>query len=159
MSEVTLQIGGRAYKVACADGEEAQLARLGGMIEQKLKQMEGNLAPSEAQNLLFAALLLADELHEARAARGGAGSSPDDRLAELQDKAEAAAKAQRDTALELEALRGERDTLANDLANIRSAAAPQPALFETSEVNHKLDQLASQLEKCADSLESRLRSS
>lgn len=158
MSEVTLQIGGRAYKVACADGEEAQLARLGGMIEQKLKQMEGNLAPSEAQNLLFAALLLADELHEARAAMGDAGALPDDRLAELQDKAEAAAKAQRDTALELEALRAERDTLANDLANIRSATAGQQPLFETGEVTQKLDELASQLEKCADSLESRLAS-
>lgn len=156
MSEVTLQIGARAYKVACADGEEAQLARLGGMIDQKLRQMEGNLAPNEAQNLLFAALLLADELHEAREAMGDAPGALDDRLAELQDKAEAAAKAQRDTALELEALRAERDILAKDLADFRATASSQQSLFETGEITHKLDELAAQLEKCADSLESRL---
>ena len=61
MSTVALRIGGKNYTVACADGEEAHLAKLGAMVDAKLRQMEGNLAPQEAQNLLFAALLLADE--------------------------------------------------------------------------------------------------
>lgn len=67
MSNVTLQIGGRAYTVACAEGEEAHIQALGAMIADKVRSM-GTAAQSEPRQLLFAALLLADELHEARAA-------------------------------------------------------------------------------------------
>lgn len=74
MSNVTLQIGGRAYTVACAEGEEAHIQALGGMIADKVRTM-GAAAQSEPRQLLFAALLLADELHEARAAL--AAAAPD----------------------------------------------------------------------------------
>ncbi|OYW44588.1 MAG: cell division protein ZapA [Sphingomonadales bacterium 32-68-7] len=69
MSNVTLSIGGRNYTVACADGEESHIARLGQLIDGKLAGMAGQ---SEPRTLLFAALLLADELHEAR----GGGPPP-----------------------------------------------------------------------------------
>ena len=52
--------------------------------------MEGNLAPQEAQNLLFAAILLADELHDTRAAVGDDPGQLGDRLAELESEAAAA---------------------------------------------------------------------
>lgn len=68
MSEVTLQVGGRPYTVACADGEDEHVRRLAGIVDGKLTAMGGNLAPGDAKNLLFAALILADELDEARAA-------------------------------------------------------------------------------------------
>ena len=68
MSNVTLTIAGREYKVACAAGEEAHVANLGRMIDGKLSAMDGLAGQSEARTLLFAALLLADELHEARSA-------------------------------------------------------------------------------------------
>lgn len=68
MSNVTLTIAGRNYRVACAAGEEAHLAGLGSMIDSKLSAMEGTVGQTEARTLLFAALLLADELHEARSA-------------------------------------------------------------------------------------------
>ena len=64
MSNVTLSIGGRNYTVACGPGEEEHIAMLGQSIDGKLSGM--NLAgQSEARTLLYAALLLADELHEA----------------------------------------------------------------------------------------------
>jgi cell division protein ZapA len=69
VSNVTLSIGGREYKVACAAGEEAHVAGLGRLIDGKLAAMEGMTGQSEARTLLFAALLLADELHEAKSAR------------------------------------------------------------------------------------------
>ncbi len=72
MSNLTLKIGGRDYTVACADGEEAHVSALGRLIDDKVQQM-GNAAQSEPRQLLFAALLLADELHEAR---GRPGSAP-----------------------------------------------------------------------------------
>lgn len=64
MSDVTLSIGGRSYRVACADGQEAHILRLGAMIDHKLAAMDGATGQAEARTLLFAALLLADELYE-----------------------------------------------------------------------------------------------
>jgi cell division protein ZapA len=72
MSEVTLQVGGRAYTVSCADGEESHVHHLASVIDGKLAAMGGNLAPGDAKNLLFAALILADEVEEGRRNRGAA---------------------------------------------------------------------------------------
>jgi cell division protein ZapA len=66
MSNVTLIIGGRDFTVACAAGEEAHIAQLGRMIDGKLASMGELAGQSESRMLLFAALLLADEVHEAQ---------------------------------------------------------------------------------------------
>lgn len=71
MSNVTLQIGGRAYTVACADGEEGHIQALGATIADKVQSL-GTAGQSEPRLLLFAALMLADELHEARTALAAA---------------------------------------------------------------------------------------
>ena len=68
MSDVSLEVGGRKYTVACADGQEAHVQRLASVIDEKLGTMGANLSSQEAKNLLFAALLLADELDEAKRA-------------------------------------------------------------------------------------------
>ena len=68
MSNVTLFIGGRSYTVACADGEDTHVARLGQVIDSALDTMPSAVTHSETRSLLFAALLLADELHELREA-------------------------------------------------------------------------------------------
>ena len=68
MSDVTLKVGGRNYTVACQDGQEAHIERLAGVIDNKRSTMGANLSNQEAKNLLFAALLLADELDEAQSA-------------------------------------------------------------------------------------------
>lgn len=74
MSEVGLRIGGKTYVVACGDGEEAHLVKLGTMIDAKLAAMGAQHGISEVQNMLFAALFLADELDEAQ--RKSDNSSP-----------------------------------------------------------------------------------
>ncbi len=66
MSKVTLIIGGRDYAVACSPGEEAHVTYLGELIDEKLLEQPAAVAQSEVRSLLFAALLLADELSEAR---------------------------------------------------------------------------------------------
>lgn len=70
MSNVTLSIGGRDYAVACAEGEEAHVRGLGALIDGKIKAMGSAAGHSETRDLLFATLLLADEIHELQ--RGGA---------------------------------------------------------------------------------------
>lgn len=87
MSNVTLSIGGRSFTVACADGEEGHVSGLGRIIDGKLAEMGGAANQSEPRMLLFAALLLADELQEARVAapdsqNSGISDHPGDRLGE-----------------------------------------------------------------------------
>lgn len=70
MTNVNLQIGGRTFSVACAAGEEDHITSLGRMIDTKLHAMGGAAGQTETRTLLFAALLLADELHEAQHGTG-----------------------------------------------------------------------------------------
>ena len=65
MSNVTIAIAGRQYTVACGAGEEAHVEGLGALINGKLAGMGNTSGQSEARLLLYAALLLADELQEA----------------------------------------------------------------------------------------------
>jgi cell division protein ZapA len=96
MSNVTVTLGGRHYTVACAAGEEEHIEALGRTIDGKLEGMASVSGQSEARTLLFAALLLADELYEARSGDVRAGPTDDgqtadalERLAErLEDLAE-----------------------------------------------------------------------
>ena len=65
MAEVTLNIGGFSYQLACRDGEEAHLARLGEMVDRKVQQARSAVGnASEVRQLLLSALLFADELIE-----------------------------------------------------------------------------------------------
>lgn len=66
MSNVTLHIGGRSFTVACAEGEEKHITALGRIIDGKLNTMGAAAGQNETRMLLFAALLLADDLHESR---------------------------------------------------------------------------------------------
>jgi len=72
MSNVTLEIGGRSYRVACADGQEDHIAMLGRSIDRKLASMGGSAGQNEPRTLLFAALLLADEIYELKSDPGKA---------------------------------------------------------------------------------------
>ncbi|HYD25565.1 MAG TPA: cell division protein ZapA [Croceibacterium sp.] len=81
MSNVTLTIGGKHYTVACAEGEEAHIEMLGRTIDGKLTDMPSLAGQSDARTLLFAALLLADELHEGRGGAALAGDELDTAVA------------------------------------------------------------------------------
>ena len=66
MANVTLDIAGRKYTIACAEGEEPHIEMLGASIGDKLSQLDNLVGQSPERVLLYASLLLADELHEAR---------------------------------------------------------------------------------------------
>ena len=76
MSNVAVSIGGRNYALACAPGEEKHIEMLGRMIDDKLQGVANPSGQSEARTLLFAALLLADELYELQS--GGSSAPADD---------------------------------------------------------------------------------
>lgn len=87
MSNVTLTIGGRHYTVACGEGEEAHIEHLGRTIDGKLSGLPNMAGQSEPRTLLFAALLLADELDEVRS-----GSSVPDPSSEVAEALETMAE-------------------------------------------------------------------
>jgi cell division protein ZapA len=68
MAQVTITIRGRAYQVACDDGQEAHLARLGRYLDERaaqLLQSAGSI--SESLLLVMVGLVVADELTDAAA--------------------------------------------------------------------------------------------
>jgi len=81
MGNVTLTIGGRHYTVACGDGEEPHIEKLGRLIDAKVSSLPNVAGQSEPLTLLFGALLLADELQELKS-QGAPPAAHQDRVAE-----------------------------------------------------------------------------
>ena len=80
MAEVDLTIAGRPYRVACRTGEEDSLRAAAALVDAKSREALAGLGTmSEARQLLFASLLLADQLVDQR---GPEIAAPDPRLAE-----------------------------------------------------------------------------
>jgi cell division protein ZapA len=96
MSNVTLAIGGRDHVVSCGPGQEAHIEELGRMIDAKLSAMPNLAGQTETRTLLFAALLLADEVHElrkgTRAAPQGDGAIAAETLETLAERLESLAQ-------------------------------------------------------------------
>lgn len=77
MAKVDLVIGGNSYTVACRDGEEANLTKAAALVDAKAQQARQALGGiSEVRQLLFASLLLADDLAEARLGPAAAAPVP-----------------------------------------------------------------------------------
>ena len=67
MSQVSVTIDGRKYRLACNEGEEARLKSLAGLIDEKIGEMRKTFGEIGDQRLvIMAALTLADSLTEAR---------------------------------------------------------------------------------------------
>jgi cell division protein ZapA len=65
LSQVNVKINGRDYKVACDDGEEERLAKLGRTLDDRVKKISviaGQIG--DARLLVMASLMLADELSD-----------------------------------------------------------------------------------------------
>lgn len=83
MAEVDLGIAGRSYRIACREGEEENLRKAAALVDAKSREALAGLGTlSEARQLLFASLLLADQLIEG----GGGPAQAQDPL--LADRAE-----------------------------------------------------------------------
>ncbi len=67
MSQVSVTIDGRKYRLACNPGEEARLESLAGLIDEKIGEMRKTFGEIGDQRLvIMAALTIADNLTEAR---------------------------------------------------------------------------------------------
>jgi len=137
VADVKLHIAGRVYDVNCADGEEPQLLSLAGVVDEKVRSMPGG---TEIRQMLFAALMLADEAQEARGKADKAEPQSDSLRAAvaLAESREAQARDDLKAALtELEALKKAAPV----------AAAPRPAH------DRALIQIADRIEALAGKVE------
>jgi len=175
MSQVTITVGPKPYTIVCGEGEEDKIAALGALIDEKYKQLGNARAVQETQNLVFAALFMADELEEARKIAADAERSVEDakkaateatlkaadvseqaqakigdKSAELQAEIETLRKAE-------ERAREEATALKAEIADMREAASHQHDLFGDEKQEQafveKLETLAAHAEETADALE------
>jgi cell division protein ZapA len=66
MPLVNVMVNGRAYTIACDDGEEDHLRELAGIVDAKAREVLGSVGQvGDTRLLLMAALLIADEHHGA----------------------------------------------------------------------------------------------
>jgi cell division protein ZapA len=67
MAQVTVTIAGRAYRMACGDGEEPHLEALAAMYDGHIEQLRASVGEIGDMRLhVMAAIMVADELAEAR---------------------------------------------------------------------------------------------
>jgi len=65
MAEIHVEINGKSYALACADGDEERLHNLAAYVGTKVDALVSKLGPvNEARLLLMAALLITDELQD-----------------------------------------------------------------------------------------------
>jgi cell division protein ZapA len=96
MAEVELTIAGRNYRVACRAGEEDNLRAAGVLVDAKSKEAIARLGTlSESRQLLFASLLLADQIVDGREVDLPSGPDPDliERATKVADRLESLANA------------------------------------------------------------------
>lgn len=96
MAQVTVTINDRRYNVACDDGQEAHLSRLGAYIDRRVSELVAAVGQiGDAKILVMVSLLIADELSDAYAEMdtlksGGKGAAAaaaaDGRLGESLEK-------------------------------------------------------------------------
>ena len=66
MPLVNVMVNGRAYTIACDDGEEDHLRELAVVVDAKAREVLGSVGQvGDTRLLLMAALLMADEHHAA----------------------------------------------------------------------------------------------
>jgi cell division protein ZapA len=81
MAQVDLFIAGRNYQIACREGEEENLKAAARLVDAKSREALSGLGSlSESRQLLFASLLLADQIVDNQ--RGLSPAAPDPMIAE-----------------------------------------------------------------------------
>ena len=77
MANIDIEVAGRRYSVACRDGEEDHLRSVAAEVDRRARdaaQALGGL--TETRQLLFAALLIADDIKDIRAGAGSPDPQP-----------------------------------------------------------------------------------
>ncbi len=67
MAQINVDVNGRPYAVGCEDGQEPHLVELARIFDQQVRQISRDMGQlGDTRLFLMGALLLADELYDAR---------------------------------------------------------------------------------------------
>lgn len=73
MTDVNININGRTYEISCDPGQEGRIIDVAAYIDQRLQQISrSGAAYNDAHLMVLTALVLTDELFEAREAQSAA---------------------------------------------------------------------------------------
>jgi len=91
MASIEVEVAARRYTVACRDGEEDHLRALAALVDRRARDAAAALGSlTESKQLLFASLLLADDLNDrhggAPAAAAAEAASADPRVADALER-------------------------------------------------------------------------
>ncbi|HEX4892400.1 MAG TPA: cell division protein ZapA [Hyphomicrobiaceae bacterium] len=76
MGQVTITLNGRSYRLRCGDGEEKRLLELAEHVDDRLASLVAEFGQvGDERLLLMTALMIADELFDARAALLASGGN------------------------------------------------------------------------------------
>ena len=93
MAEILLQIGGRTHAVACRDGEEDRVRKLGQFIAERWPAAQRAAGASTERAMFFVALMLADDLDEAQSKPPEGAAMSESALVRVADRLERLADA------------------------------------------------------------------
>lgn len=160
MNRVKIQIGPRSYQIACDPADEEKVRKFGALIDENYAKLGTARAAQEADNMVFAALFMADELDETRQEINGARAELAQANAELtrakndlenavrkaksevEQDIEKASKGKAELHAEIETLhkaeehsRKENSRLKAEIASLQEASRHQHDLFGSPEDN------------------------
>ncbi|MEO1491871.1 MAG: cell division protein ZapA [Pseudomonadota bacterium] len=92
MPEVTVEVGGRSYRVGCGEGEEDHLIKLASYVDREASKLTKQLGQmSEGRLMLMTALVMADLLSDMRTGIADAEARASDAEARADQAASATA--------------------------------------------------------------------
>jgi len=101
MAKVTVSVNGRAFTIGCEEGQQAYLRELAGKIDAHVRQLAEQAGQiGDLRLLLMAALIMTDELEEAKGETKGLREQLTDQKG-LTSQADARRRADRAKAAEL----------------------------------------------------------
>ena len=108
MGQVSIDINGRSYGIACDDGEEDHIVTLGGRLAERVQELADAVGQvGDARLLVMAGLLLIEELNQHDVSASAADGAP-----------------QVDTAAVLDTLTGRVEALARQAEQVADRIEP-----------------------------------
>ena len=113
MPEVTVEVGGRSYRLGCGEGEETHLKALAARVDGEAARLGGLGQLPEPRLMLMSALMLADRLTEAEQAAAAAERRAAEALRKTEERAgQSDSEREAEIAASLEALAQRIEALA-----------------------------------------------
>lgn len=125
MAQVRIKVGPRHYTINCGPGDEENVTKYGKLIDENYAKLGTSRASQEAENMVFAALFMADELDEAKEAARDAKAENAELRQQLQaardDAANAVHKARSDSETDKERSGSKKAELRAEIETLRKA--------------------------------------